>query len=126
MNGNSPSLLLTLVLAHMHHRVYDTVNNGVYKSGFATSQEAYLEHVTKLASSLDRLEKILEGKDYLIGDTLTEGKLVFWIYNSKLTKRIADIRLYPTIGLRHSICLLYKSDNTSHFSVRYDPVYVGQ
>jgi len=61
--------------------VYDTVNNGVYKSGFATTQEAYLENVKSLAGSLDRLNKMLEGKDYLIGDTLTE----------------ADIRLYPTI-----------------------------
>lgn len=63
----------------MHHldltclRVYDTVNNGVYKSGFATTQEAYLENVKSLAGSLDRLNKMLEGKDYLIGDTLTEG-----------------------------------------------------
>ncbi|KAI0717001.1 glutathione S-transferase [Earliella scabrosa] len=61
--------------------VYDTVNNGVYKSGFATSQKAYEDAVIPLFESLDRLEKMLAGKDYLIGDQLTE----------------ADIRLFVTI-----------------------------
>ncbi|KAI0676243.1 glutathione S-transferase [Trametes maxima] len=61
--------------------VYDTVNNGVYKSGFATTQNAYEAAVFPLFESLDRLEKILTGKDYLIGDQLTE----------------ADVRLFVTI-----------------------------
>jgi len=61
--------------------VYDTVNNGVYKSGFASTQSAYEAAVKPVFASLDRLEKILEGKEYLVGDTLTE----------------ADIRLYVTI-----------------------------
>ncbi|KAH9932939.1 glutathione S-transferase [Fomitopsis serialis] len=61
--------------------VYDTVNNGVYKSGFASSQAAYEKAVLPLFASLDRLEKMLQGKDYLIGDQLTE----------------ADIRLFVTI-----------------------------
>ncbi|EMD35648.1 hypothetical protein CERSUDRAFT_85607 [Gelatoporia subvermispora B] len=61
--------------------VYDTVNNGVYKSGFAKTQKAYEAAVKPLFESLDRLEKILEGKDYLIGDQLTE----------------ADVRLFVTI-----------------------------
>lgn len=65
--------------------VYDTVNNGVYKSGFATTQAAYEKAVVPLFESLDRLEKILsDGREFLIGDRLTE----------------ADIRLYTTI-VRH-------------------------
>lgn len=58
--------------------VYDTVNNGVYKSGFATSQEAYDEAVTALFSSLDRLEQMLGQHRYLTGDTLTEADLRLW------------------------------------------------
>ena len=53
--------------------VYDAVNNGVYKSGFATTQEAYDEAVTPLFESLDWLEERLSGQRYLIGDRLTEA-----------------------------------------------------
>lgn len=53
--------------------VYDTVNNGVYKSGFATSQEAYEEAVTALFASLDDLEDRLSRQRYLAGDQITEA-----------------------------------------------------
>lgn len=53
--------------------VYDTVNNGVYKCGFATSQEAYDENFEKLFATLDLLESRLSGKKYLFGDRLTEA-----------------------------------------------------
>ena len=54
-------------------RVYDTVNNGVYKSGFATTQDAYEEAVTALFDSLDWLEECLSRQRYLVGDRLTEA-----------------------------------------------------
>jgi putative glutathione S-transferase len=54
-------------------RVYDTVNNGVYKAGFATSQEAYEEAVLALFATLGELEERLGKQRYLAGDRLTEA-----------------------------------------------------
>lgn len=54
-------------------RVYDTVNNGVYKAGFATTQDAYEEAVRPLFETLDWLEARLETQPYLIGDAITEA-----------------------------------------------------
>src|SRR5262245_16973497 len=54
-------------------RIYDTVNNGVYKSGFAISQEAYEESVQPLFATLDMLEERLASERYLCGDRLTEA-----------------------------------------------------
>jgi len=48
----------------MNEWVYDTVNNGVYKTGFATTQEAYSEHVYPLFASLDRLEAHLSEPEH--------------------------------------------------------------
>jgi glutathionyl-hydroquinone reductase len=53
--------------------VYDSVNNGVYKAGFATSQAAYDEAVDALFSTLDNLEMRLERSDFLVGDGPTEA-----------------------------------------------------
>ena len=61
--------------------MYPTINNGVYKSGFATTTEAYEENVYPLFDALQRVDNMLNGRDYLVGSQLTE----------------ADIRLYTTI-----------------------------
>jgi putative glutathione S-transferase len=53
--------------------VYDTVNNGVYKSGFATTQKAYDENVLRLFETLDMLDERLETRRYLLGDRPTEA-----------------------------------------------------
>ena len=60
-------------IERINDRVYDTVNNGVYKSGFATSQEAYEEAVGPLFDSLDWLEDHLARNRYLLGARLTEA-----------------------------------------------------
>lgn len=65
----------------LNARVYDAVNNGVYKAGFATAQTAYEEAVTALFAMLDELEARLDGRQWLLGDRLTE----------------ADIRLFTTL-----------------------------
>jgi glutathionyl-hydroquinone reductase len=62
--------------------VYEDVNNGVYKAGFATTQAAYEEAVTALFARLDWLEARLATQRYLVGTQLTE----------------ADIRLFTTLA----------------------------
>jgi putative glutathione S-transferase len=53
--------------------VYDRVNNGVYKAGFATRQKAYEDAVTALFDALDELEARLGRQRYLVGEQLTEA-----------------------------------------------------
>jgi len=53
--------------------IYDHVNNGVYKAGFATSQEAYEKAFTALFDTLDMLEERLGRQRYLVGDRITEA-----------------------------------------------------
>ncbi|MFC4346756.1 glutathione S-transferase family protein [Kordiimonas lipolytica] len=65
----------------LNDRIYDTVNNGVYKAGFATTQKAYEEAVVPLFETLDWLEGHLAENRYLAGDSFTE----------------ADIRLFTTL-----------------------------
>lgn len=62
-------------------RVYDTLNNGVYKAGFATTQAAYDDAVVPLFETLDWIEERLAGRRFLFGNHLTE----------------ADIRLFATL-----------------------------
>ena len=62
-------------------RVYHDVNNGVYKCGFAGTQEAYEEAYDRLFATLDWLEERLSTQRYLVGDQLT----------------LADVRLWPTL-----------------------------
>jgi putative glutathione S-transferase len=57
----------------LNDRIYHTVNNGVYKAGFATTQSAYEEAVQPLFESLDWLEGILAENRYLTGDRPTEA-----------------------------------------------------
>ena len=53
--------------------VYPNINNGVYRAGFATTQEAYEEAVTALFDALDTIEERLGGRRYLVGDRITEA-----------------------------------------------------
>ncbi|RMI07114.1 glutathione S-transferase family protein [Cellulomonas triticagri] len=62
-------------------QVFTDVNNGVYRCGFAGSQEAYERAYRRLFARLDALEERLSGQRYLVGDTLTE----------------ADVRLFTTL-----------------------------
>lgn len=65
----------------MNELTYEPINNGVYKAGFAKTQEAYEKACSKLFEAMDKVEKHLEGKKFLVGEQLTE----------------ADIRLLTTL-----------------------------
>ncbi|WP_417626624.1 glutathione S-transferase family protein [Pararhodobacter aggregans] len=64
---------LRAALEPVNARIYDTVNNGVYKAGFATTQSAYDEAVVPLFETLDWLEDRLTTSRYLMGARMTEG-----------------------------------------------------
>ncbi|AGG66615.1 glutathione S-transferase family protein [Corynebacterium callunae] len=68
-------------MAPVMKRIFTEVNNGVYRTGFAGSQEAHNEAFERLWVALDWLEERLSTQRYLMGDHITE----------------ADIRLYPTL-----------------------------
>lgn len=86
--------------------IYHNINNGVYKCGFATKQEAYEEAFINLFSSLDKIDNILSNKRYLVGDKLT----------------IADWRLFTTlvrfdsVYYTHFKCNLRRIEEYPHIS----------
>ena len=63
-----------------NERIYHTVNNGVYRAGFAGTQAAYEEAFGELFDTLDALEAHLAGgRSYLVGETLTEADVRLWV-----------------------------------------------
>ena len=66
---------------HWNAKIYENLNNGVYRCGFAASQQAYEMSVAALFECLDELEVHLENRDVMVGDRLTE----------------TDVRLFPTL-----------------------------
>jgi len=64
---------LATEIDEVNARIYDTVNNGVYKCGFATTQEAYEKPFAPLFATLDWLEERLSARRYLMGERITEA-----------------------------------------------------
>jgi len=82
--GSGPDLYPDALAAEIdavNERVYETLNNGVYRCGFARTQEAYEQAFRPLFETLDWIEQRLGRGRYLLGDALTE----------------ADWRLFPTL-----------------------------
>ena len=86
--------------------VYENVNNGVYKAGFAPSQEAYEEAFRALFNTLDELDQRLDEQRFLLGDALTEADwrlfttlirfdAVYYLHFKCNRRRIAD---YPNLS----------------------------
>jgi len=81
--------------------IYDSINNGVYRAGFAESQAAYDEAVGDVFDALDRWDGVLADQRYLAGDRLT----------------LADVRMFPT---------LVRFDHCYHTAFKCDRQYLHQ
>lgn len=90
----------------INERVYDDINNGVYKAGFATTQAAYEEAVTALFAALDWAEDLLSKSAFLVGDSPTEAdwRLVTTlmrfdaVYYGHFKCNIRQIKDYPNLS----------------------------
>ena len=86
--------------------VYDKINNGVYKAGFATTQKAYERHVHKLFEALDQLEGRLGAQRYLVGDQITEADWRLFttlirfdsVYYGHFKTNLGQIESYPNLS----------------------------
>ena len=86
-------------------RVYDAVNNGVYKAGFATEQAPYEAAVGELFAALDELEARLEDRRWLVGDRFTEADIRLFttlvrfdaVYYSHFKTNLARLQDYPNL-----------------------------
>jgi putative glutathione S-transferase len=97
---------LRAAIDELNERIYDGVNNAVYRAGFAASQEAYEEAYDELFTTLDWLDERLATRRYLLGDELTE----------------ADWRLFVTlvrfdaVYVGHFKCNRQRIDDYAHLS----------
>ena len=90
----------------LNERIYETLNNGVYKSGFATTQEAYEDAVVPLFDTLDWLEGLLTERRYLTGAVITEADWRLFttlvrfdpVYVSHFKCNIRRIQDYPNLS----------------------------
>ena len=86
--------------------IYGSVNNGVYKCGFATTQEAYDKSVLELFTALDKLEETLSTRRYLCGEVFTEADIRLWVtlvrfdpvYVQHFKCNIKRIQDYPSLS----------------------------
>lgn len=86
-------------------KIYMPINNGVYRSGFATTQEAYDEAVTELFENLDYWETVLDRQRYLCGNQLTEADICLFttlirfdsVYHGHFKCNLRRIADYPNL-----------------------------
>ena len=107
----------------VNDRIYHTVNNGVYKAGFAENQAVYEREVGPLFDTLDWLEARLEDRKWLVGDRLTEADIrlvttflrfdaVYYSHFKCNRRRIAD---YPNLSAYlHRMAAMPEVSGTTH------------
>jgi glutathionyl-hydroquinone reductase len=91
---------LRAAIDRLNDLIYPNINNGVYRAGFATSQEAYEQAFRGVFDALDEIEQILSQKRYLTGPAITE----------------ADWRLFPTL-------IRFDAVYYSHFKCNWRHIY---
>jgi putative glutathione S-transferase len=107
-SGGAPELYpapLRAEIDAINQVVYETVNNGVYRSGFAGSQEQYHQAVTSIFATLDDLEERLASRRYLLGDAITEADVRLWVtlarfdavYYSHFKTNLRRLSDYPNL-----------------------------
>ena len=92
-------------IEHVNQDIYENINNGVYKAGFATSPNAYADAVAALFAALDRMEARLERQRYLMGAHITEADWRFFttlvrfdpVYVGHFKCNIRRIADYPAL-----------------------------
>ncbi|KAF5329963.1 hypothetical protein D9611_010448 [Ephemerocybe angulata] len=112
--------------------IYSSINNGVYRAGFSTKQEGYDKAVREVFEGLDRVEKLLDGKDYLVGGRLTEADVRLWVtvirfdvaYHGHFKCNFRTIRDgYPAIDLWAR--KLYWNVDAFKSSTKFDHIKTG-
>jgi len=87
--------------------IYDTLNNGVYRCGFASTQRAYDIAIDELTDSFDRVANILQNQRFIAGDQIT----------------MSDVRLFPTLLRFDEVYVVYFKCNTR--TVRHTPAILN-
>lgn len=85
--------------------IYEPINNGVYRAGFATTQEPYEEAIDDLFGALDHWDDVLAGRRYLAGDRLTEADIAMFttlvrfdqVYHTHFMCNVMQIRDYENL-----------------------------
>lgn len=131
--GDFYSEALRSEIDRLNTLIYPNVNNGVYRAGFATTQDAYDEAVHALFKTLDDLDALLSSRRFLAGDTVTEADLRLWttlvrfdaVYVTHFKcdhKRIVDYphlqRLLKEIYAMPGVAATVKMDHIRHHYFR--------
>ena len=116
---------------HWNDLIYHSINNGVYRAGFAKTQDAYDEAVTDLFNVLDQIDLHLKDKGYLVGGRLTEADirliptllrfdLVYYVHFKTNLRRIIDYKnLSSYVANLYSIEAISKNHNSEHIKRHY-------